>query len=384
MKYIKRNIEREVRILSKEFPILVITGPRQSGKTTLTKKMFSKYEYVSLENYDNRELAQKDPRAFFAKYPKKVIIDEMQRVPELFSYLQTQSDEINKPGQFIITGSQNYLLMEKITQSLAGRVGLVNLLPFSSGEIEGISKIEDTNKIIFQGGYPRLHVQKIRPEVFYEAYITTYIERDVRKIINIKDVNSFKKFLVVLAGRTGQVLNVNAISVECEISRETVNEWLNILELSFIIFRLRPFYKNYKKQVTKAPKILFYDTGVVCNLLGISDKNQLEKHYLRGSIFETLVINEFVKSHFNFGGVNKVYYWRDNKGREIDLVFEEKQKQYGVEIKMAQTVRNDFFKNLKFWNVLDKNNKSIVIYDGKQELQVHSTRVVNWRNVSQI
>jgi predicted AAA+ superfamily ATPase len=381
MKYIKRNIEKEIKTLVKEFPIVALLGPRQSGKTTLSKYLFPKYKYVSLEDYDNRELAKNDPRAFFKKYPKKIIIDEIQRVPELFSYLQTHSDEINENGQFIITGSQNYLLMAKVTQSLAGRVGIATLLPFSINELEQKINLHD---ILFSGFYPRLHSQKIRPTSFYKSYIDTYLEKDVRQLANIEQYDIFKKFLLVLSGRTGQILNISSVAVECGISRITVNKWLNILETSYIIFRLPSFHKNYKKQVVKASKIFFYDTGLVCNLLGIKSIDQLETHYLLGNIFETFVINEFLKISFNFGKNYNFYYWRDKKGKEIDLIFEKGIEKYGVEIKLGKTIKNDFFKNLRYWATLDKYNNSIMIYNGEMEVNMNNTEVFNWKNIKKI
>jgi predicted AAA+ superfamily ATPase len=381
MKYIKRNIEKEIKTLVKEFPIVALLGPRQSGKTTLSKYLFPKYKYVSLEDYDNRELAKNDPRAFFKKYPKKIIIDEIQRVPELFSYLQTHSDEINENGQFIITGSQNYLLMAKVTQSLAGRVGIATLLPFSINELEQKINLHD---ILFSGFYPRLHSQKIRPTSFYKSYIDTYLEKDVRQLANIEQYDIFKKFLLVLSGRTGQILNISSVAVECGISRITVNKWLNILETSYIIFRLPSFHKNYKKQVVKSSKIFFYDTGLVCNLLGIKSIDQLETHYLLGNIFETFVINEFLKISFNFGKNYNFYYWRDKKGKEIDLIFEKGIEKYGVEIKLGKTIKNDFFKNLRYWATLDKYNNSIMIYNGEMEVNMNNTEVFNWKNIKKI
>lgn len=382
MIYIKREIEKEIRTLAKEFPVLTIMGPRQSGKTTLAKHLFPKHTYVSLENIDMREFASSDPHGFFDKYSKNIIIDEIQKVPALFSYLQTHSDNLNTNGNFVITGSQNYLLLEKVSQSLAGRVGLATLLPFSLDEIEKIQKIKNPSEVMFNGTYPRLYSQKIRPAVFYDSYINTYLEKDVRQITNIKDFDVFRKFLVVLAGRSGQILNVSSIAAECGLSRATIDEWLNILEASFIIFRLRPFYKNYKKQVIKSPKIFFYDTGIVCSLLGITSVEQVDRHYLKGNIFETFVINEFVKNNCNFSKQKNFFYWRDSKGREVDLIVEHNLDIHGIEIKSSKTIKNSFFDNLNYWSALDKTKtKKYIVYTGEETYVRDSTKIVNWKKL---
>lgn len=383
-KYIKREIENEIKTLTKEFPIIVLLGPRQSGKTTLSRKLFNEYEYVSLEDFDLRELAKNDPRKFFKKFPKKVIIDEIQRAPKLFSYLQTHSDNLNKPGQFVITGSQNYLMMKNISQSLAGRVGIATLLPFSFNEIKSFSKERGVDDILYRGFYPRLHMHNIRQHSFYRTYVDTYLERDIRTLVHIEQYDVFKKFLIALSGRTGQLLNKSSLAAECGISRETVSQWLNILEISYIIFRLPSFHKNYKKQIIKSAKIFFYDSGLVCYLLGIKSVDQVTEHYLRGNIFETMVINEFFKNNFNFGKAYTFYYWRDKKGQELDLVFEQGMTKNGVEIKSSQTMRNDFFRNLQHWKSLDKNNEGILIFDGTLDGEMNAAKVFNWRNLDKI
>lgn len=379
--YIKREIEKEVKTLAREFPIVVLLGPRQSGKTTLSQHLFKNYKYVSLEDFDIRDLAKNDPRKFFEEFPNKVIIDEIQRAPKLFSYLQTHSDKLNKSGQFIITGSQNYLLMKNISQSLAGRVGIATLLPFSYSEI---NKKIGLDRILYSGFYPRLHTRRIRPHNFYQSYVDTYLERDIRSFANIEQYDVFKKFLIALSGRTGQILNKTSLAAECGISRETISQWLNILEISYVIFRLPSFHKNYKKQIIKSSKIFFYDVGLVCYLLGIKSVEQVKNHYLRGNIFETMVINEFYKNNFNLGKGYNFYYWRDKKGRELDLVFEKGMEKYGVEIKSGQTMRKDFFKNLQYWEKMDNNNKGVLIYDGELEMTKGKKIAYNWRNLGKI
>lgn len=382
--YITRTIEKEVKILAREFPIVTLMGPRQSGKTTLVKHLFKNYKYVSLEDTYIRQMAKNDPEGFFKKYSKKVIIDEMQKVPELFSYLQTHSDKLNKNGQFIITGSQNYLLLEKITQSLAGRVGLATLLPFSYAEIKTFDNLNNTDTLLFEGFYPRKKIQKIRTPQFYGSYIKTYVERDVRDLTNIKNFDNFVRFMTALAGRTGQILKMTELANECEISRETVKRWLNILEASFIIYNLRAYHKNYKKQMIKAPKIFFYDTGLVCHLLGIVTVEQLQNFYLKGNIFETLVVGEFIKNNFNAGSFAKFFYWRNKKGKEVDLIVENNLNIIAVEIKSSKNIRNDFFKNLLYYQKQIKNKEilKMLIYDGQENYKMQKIQILNWKEIN--
>jgi len=300
---INRNIRNEVKLLFSEFPITAILGPRQSGKTTLSKMLFPKFKYVSFEDVDNRDFAKEDPRGFLSKFNYHVIFDEIQRVPDLISYLQTHVDNKNKNGQFVITGSHNFLLMEKISQSLAGRVGIAKLLPFSADELTKIGNWT-VEEMVFAGCYPRIYDKKIRPAAFYKNYIATYIEKDVRLLKNIEKPDVFMKFLKVLAGRTGQILNTASIGEDCGISHNTCKEWISILETSYIIHKTPPFHKNYNKRLIKNPKIYFTDTGLVCSLLGIKSADELDLHYLKGNIFETFIMNEFLKENFNSGAEN--------------------------------------------------------------------------------
>ena len=384
--YIKRKIEKEVRQLAKEFPIVAILGPRQSGKTTLARHIFKKYKYVSLEDPDMRNSAIEDPRGFLFQYDKKVIIDEIQRAPELFSYLQTHTDELKETGLFILTGSQNYLLMENISQSLAGRVGLATLLPFSTEEIIKYNQELTLEELMFIGFYPRIYDQNIRPSSFYKSYLSTYIEKDIRLIKNIVDYDSFYKFIKIMAGRTGQVLNTLAISNECDISHNTVKEWLSVLETSYITYKLKPFYKNYNKRLIKNSKIYFYDTGLVCFLLGIKNIENLNTHYGKGNIFETFVISDFIKNNFNKGESNDFYFWRDSQKKEIDLIVDDGINLKGIEIKSGRTIKDDFFKGLNYWNTLSKNDpkNSYLIYAGESEHKRKNINIVNWKSIYKI
>ena len=380
---IKRHIEKEIKLLFKEFPIVAILGPRQSGKTTLTKLLFSNFTYISLEDLDHRNFAQDDPRGFLEKYNNHVIFDEIQRVPDLISYLQTLVDQNNKTGQFIITGSHNFLLMEQISQSLAGRVGIAKLLPFSYHEIRN-KYDSDIETLLFKGCYPRIYDQNIRPESFYKNYISTYIEKDLRQLKNINKLDSFIKFMRILAGRTGQILNTNTISEECGITHNTVSDWVSILETSYLIYKLKPFHKNYNKRIIKSPKIYFTDTGLACNLLGIRDKEELDYHYLKGNIFETFIIGEILKENFNLGEKKELYFWRDNHQREMDLILSSGNSHYGIEIKSGKTFQEKFFDGLKYWKELsDSPDKNLfLIYGGNESYKRNNINVVGWKDIN--
>ncbi len=378
---IDRQIEKEINILKNEFPIIAILGPRQSGKTTLSQKIFSNYEYISFEDYDVYEFAESDPRGFLNRYSENVIFDEIQRNPKLISYLQTHVDKLKKNGRIVITGSHNFLLMEQISQSLAGRVGISKLLPFSIKEIDKL-KI-DKNELIFKGFYPRIYDQNIRADVFYKNYISTYIEKDLRQLKKVMKLEVFIKFMKILAGRTGQELNLKTIGEDCGVSHATIIEWISILETSFIIYRLKPFYNNYNKRLVKSPKIYFTDTGLVCSLLGIRKKEELDYHFLKGNIFETFIINEVIKANYNVGEKYELYYWRDNHKKEIDLIIDFGIKKYGIEIKSSETVNEKHFDGLKYWSELSKIDKEnmYLIYGGNENLKRNGMNVVSWNNI---
>jgi len=384
--FINREISKEIKILNQEFPIIAVLGPRQSGKTMLVKNIFPKYKYISLEDLDIRKIAQQDPRGFLKKYNNQIIIDEAQRVPELFSYLQTHLDNLGQKANFVITGSHNYLLMEKISQSLAGRIGLTTLLPLSINEIKKFNTKLELNDFLFQGSYPRIYDQKIRPTIFYQSYVSTYIERDVRLLKNITNHDAFLKFLKIMAGRTGQILNTLAIADECDLSHNTVKEWISVLETSYLIFKLQPFYKNYRKRLIKNPKIYFYDTGLVCYLLSIRDKKSLDNFYLKGNIFETFIISEILKNNYNQGELANFYFWQDSRKKEVDLLIEKNNIIKSIEIKLGQTIRDDFFKNLNYWQNLTNNQKqnSYVVYGGKENLIKNYINIIKWDSLFKI
>ena len=380
---IKRNITKKILEHYKQYPIISLIGPRQSGKTTLAQNIFSKKPYVNLEDIENREFALSDPKGFLAQYENGVIIDEVQRVPELMPYIQVASDKKKKNGLYVLTGSQNFLLMEKISQSLAGRVAIFKLLPFSMRELS-LAKIKfnrnEIDNLLFKGFYPKLFDQKIDIAGYYMNYIQTYVERDVRLIKNISNLSLFKRFLNLCAARTGQLLNISSLAEDCGINHKTAQSWLSILEASFIIYLLRPHYKNYNKRVIKMPKIYFYDTGLLCSLLGLTDKKQLQDHYLKGNIFESFVISEFIKHKYNQGAEPNLYFWRNKAGNEVDLLIEMADKLIPIEIKSGQTITSDYFKGLKYYNNLSQGSHkdSYVIYGGHLKQQRTVGNVFGW------
>ena len=378
---IKRVAEEKLIELSGFFKAIAVVGPRQSGKTTLVKKVFKNKPYVSLENMDTRLFASSDPRGFLATYKNGAILDEVQRVPELFSYLQEVLDNTTKKGLFILTGSNNFLLQEGITQSLAGRIGYLTLLPFSLAELPKVSDKE----LLFQGCYPPIYDQKIPPTDWFDNYIRTYIERDVRQLKAISDLMLYERFVRLLAGRVGQELNYTSIGVEVGIDAKTVQSWLSLLESSFIIYRLKPYHNNFNKTIVKRPKLYFHDVGLVCALLGINQITQLDFHPLRGALFENMVVSEWMKQLSNRGMKWNTYFWRDKTGREIDFIIDINGKSIPIEIKSGQTVKKDFYKHLNYWAKLTGEKLAYLAYAGERR-EEHSDGIVveNWRKIKLI
>lgn len=381
---IKRNATDTLLELSAGYPIVAITGPRQSGKTTIARALFAAKPYVSLEDPDQRELATMDPRGFLARFPDGAVIDEAQRCPDLFSYLQTCVDLDGRSGLFILTGSQQFGLLSGITQSLAGRVGLVELLPFSLGELTaaGIvpASLED---ILFKGAYPPVYARRVAPGAWYANYVRTYIERDVRQLVNVRDLGTFQRFVRMCAARTGMLLNLSSLANDCGITHNTAKAWLSILEASYIIFLLRPHHRNFNKRLVKAPKIYFYDTGMAAWLLGITESAALAIHPMRGPLFESWVIAELLKGRFNRGRVSNLFFWRDNSGNEIDVLAETGGTLEPVEIKSGQTMTSDFFSGLKRWKTIAEgaSGGGFLVYGGEQRQNRAGVEVLPWREI---
>lgn len=370
--------------LAQTFKVVAVTGPRQSGKTTLVKAFFDKKPYVSLENPDELAHATNDPRGFLSQFPDGAVLDEVQRTPQLFSYLQQIVDEDSRKALFVLSGSNNFLLQQSITQSLAGRVGYLELLPFCLQEMqETPCKNFSTNESIFYGSYPAVIYQKLSPRLWFQSYIRTYIERDVRQLKNINDLALFQKFLYICAGRVGQEINFSKLGNEIGIDHKTAAAWLGILEASYIVYFLQPYYKNFNKRIIKAPKLYFYDTGLAANLLGIRQADDLQYHSYRGSLFENLVITELLKNRYNMGEKSNLYYFKDSIGNEIDVIVDEGQKLKAIEIKSGATLAGDYFKNLHYWQKLTNQTDGGVLYDGiKNESKHGEFYAWNWKKVT--
>ena len=385
MDYIDRHLEKHLIFLSTKFPVISLTGPRQSGKSTLVRHAFPEKQYLSCEDPDTRLFINQDPRGFLETYPN-AIIDEAQKVPEVFSYIQTKVDLNDQPGQYILTGSHNFLLFEKISQSLAGRTAILKLLPFSFQEIQSISHLKTYEEYLFNGFYPRLYQMSIPPKHFYPSYVQTYVERDVRLIKNISDLGQFQLFLKMCAGRIGQLLNLTSIGNDCGISQTTVKSWLTILEASYIIFLLKPHYSNFKKRLVKMPKLYFYDTGLAAYLLGINSVEQLQTHYCKGGLFESFIISEFIKKRLNEGLDNRCYFWRDKNGNEIDCLIEDSTYLIPIEIKSGKTITKDYFKGIDFFNKLacNRTNVSYVVYGGDNNQMRKNCQVLSWKYLNKI
>jgi len=377
------------------YPVVTLTGPRQSGKTTLVKSCFPDHTYVSLEEPENRTLAKEDPRGFLNRFGRRVIIDEVQRVPDLLSYVQSQVDQDVRPGQYILTGSQNFLLMEKVSQTLAGRCGVLHLLPFSRSELEGqpapnlgkpvqIFANESTRLACWQllrtGFYPRIHDRQIPPEIWLADYLRTYVERDVRALVNIGDLETFERFLRLCAGRTGHILNCSGLACDCGIAVDTVRRWLSILKTSFIVFLLKPHHRNFNKRLIKSPKLYFYDTGLACYLLGIRTDEQLQSHPARGALFENLILSEAVKSYLHQRREPPLFFWRDQTGHELDLLVDEAGELYPVEIKSGSTFHPALLDGLVWWNRTTGNPAAhaTLVYSGDRRFTHHGINIRPW------
>lgn len=396
---IKRHMEKSLIKAASEYPVVILIGPRQSGKTTLVRTAFDKHDYISLEDPDNREFASEDPRGFLGQFAGSVILDEIQRVPDLFSYIQGTVDEADKAGQFILTGSQNFLLMEKVSQSLAGRCAVLHLLPFTRSELAGQTKMDisavgrkiprrktDENANLFDhlftGGYPRIHDKKLEPHRWLANYYRTYVERDVRQVLNVGDTEAFGRFIRLCAGRCGQLLNMSSLAADCGISSMTVKRWLSMLEASYLVLLLRSHHKSFRKRLVKSPKLYFLDSGLLCYLLRIRSREDLRIHALRGAVFESWVVSELLKDYYNDGLEPDIFFWRDSTGHEIDVIVDLGAELLPIEIKSGQTMSSDFFKGLNYWRSLpgQENCPATLVYGGNASYARRNTMVVSWQH----
>ena len=381
---IKRAISGTILDMASKFPVVTLTGPRQSGKSTLLKSCFADYKYVSLEDPDIRQLAENDPRGFLKNCGTKCIIDEAQRVPDLYSYLQTIVDSRDECGQFILSGSHNFLLMERISQSLAGRTSVLKLFPFSIAELQATNILpNDLDEVLLKGCYPRLYDKKITAKEYFTSHLQTYVERDVRLLRNIIDMTAFKRFLKLCAANVGSVLNVASLAKDAGISVVTANSWISILEASFVLLRLPPYYKNFSKRVIKSSKIYFCDTGLLCNLLNIFNREQLQESNLRGAIFENLIVIELMKAALFKGEEPQLYFWRDTNQNEVDLLRETDGKLEAIEIKSGETKNQKFYDGLKKFSEVSGISLSDtkVVYGGSDSYRGENQKFISWKEM---
>lgn len=385
----KRDLVNTLMRFAK-FPVVGLFGPRQSGKTTLVKNVFKNHRYLNFEDPGIRDFATQDPKSFLKQYENQygIILDEFQYVPQILSYIQIESDEKKRPGYFVLIGSQNFLMNQAITQSLAGRIGILTLLPLSLHELKENDLLpNDVHKLILSGNYPRIYAEHFTTEEFYPSYIHSYVERDIRQLINVENLRKFRKFMQLCAARIGQLLNVSDLAVSCGINERTVESWLSILEASYIIFLLQPHHKNFNKRIIKTPKLYFYDTGLACALLGIKLLEEFSLSSVKGNLFESLIIADFYKQFYNSGSQPSLYFWRDKNGYiEIDCLMDRAGQLTPLEIKSGETISNMFFESLKKWHELAKTNMEdgYIIYGGDLTQNRKIGKVISWQNAGDL
>ena len=383
---VDRDVEPRLRTLAKEFPVIVLTGPRQSGKSTVCQKVFAHLPYTTLESPDVRAFALEDPRGFLKQFPKGAILDEIQNGPQITSYLQEIIDRDPAPGRWVLTGSHNFSVMESTSQSLAGRSAVLNLLPLSRHEVVKFPHYPKTlNETLLTGGYPRILDRKLRPADWLSSYVATYLERDVRSISNIGDLVAFQRFAQLSAGRVAQLLNLTSLAADCGISQPTAKAWASVLEASFIAFRLPSYHGNVSKRLIKMPKLHFYDSGLACWLLGIRESAQLDLHPLRGALFESWVVSEIIKQRCNRGESNGVYFFRDKAGLESDALVLGRKTVVLVEVKAGQTISSDWAaNNQKITGMFERTKQgvsSVVVYGGTERQERNGVTYLPWHAI---
>ena len=395
---IPRQMSAQILEASREFPAIAVTGPRQSGKTTLCRELFPKHAYVNLEKPDVRQFALEDPNGFLGQFSgRPVILDEAQRAPELFSYIMPLVDEHQTMGEFVLSGSQNFHLQAAISQSLAGRCATLKLLPLSHRELCGLpnhdifhldqevappsDSPENPFEHIHRGSYPPLYARHIRPSTWYSQYTQSYLERDVRTLVNVGDLETFGRFLRLAAGRSGQILNYDSLATDAGISPVTAKRWISLLAASYVVFLLKPHSRNFNKRLVKTPKLYFYDTGLLCSLLNIRTWEDFAIHSLRGAIFETYIVSELMKACYNQGVEPPLYYWRDSQGHEVDLLIEDGERLLPIEIKSAQTISSTMFEGLHYWNLQANQTGGILIYGGDDCYSRNNIQIRGWKQI---
>ena len=378
---LRRHAAATLRRLARHYPVLAVTGPRQSGKTTLARATFPRKPYANLEEPDTRDFAERDPRGFLAQFPAGAVFDEAQRAPELFSYLQAMVDEDRRPGRFVLTGSQQFGLFSRITQSLAGRVGLLHLLPFSLGELDRKTQPGSLEELLWRGLYPPVVAGRVPPRTWYADYIATYVERDARQLINVRDLGAFQRFVRLCAARTAQLVNLSSLATDCGVTHNTAKAWLSVLEASYLVRLVAPFHRNFGKRLIKAPKLYFLDTGLAAALAGVREPRDLALHAMRGPLFETWVIGELLKYGCNRGDAPLLHFWRDASGNEVDVVVERAGQLLALETKSGRTIAGDWLAGLERFGRLSGAPGGTLVYGGEASQRRSGATILGWRDI---